>query len=361
MNAIQIELLSERNNRIIKAVIQKAETVCPGSVALIGIYGSFLTGDIHDKSDLDLFIVINDDDGWKVATCFILDDVGHDIYCNSWDYLEKSTQDISPHLSRILDSKIVYTADEASLHRLEKIKAQILDRLELPLCLEELNQAKKHLDQATTAFGRLMLVETLSEARQDQAKLIEAVETTICLLNKTYFKKSIKRIREELTEMQRMPANFMHGYDQTVCANSLDALKTSSRNLIRSLHQYVEEITQDLSPNKAKPTVDALRFSYEEIFSNWRHKMTLAMKTNNIHLALMTLNSCQSFYDDMYSQFDMPHFDVISHFDADDLTKSEKHFMKVLADYLKEYEKVGLSPVSFTTLEAFENEYLKNS
>ncbi|WP_214078443.1 nucleotidyltransferase domain-containing protein [Mesotoga sp.] len=32
------------------------EACLPGLGAFVGIYGSFATGDIHDKSDLDLFI-----------------------------------------------------------------------------------------------------------------------------------------------------------------------------------------------------------------------------------------------------------------------------------------------------------------
>ena len=63
--------LEERNNRIIEAVLQKEKTLCPGAVALIGIYGSFLTGDIHPLSDLDLLILINDERGWQLGTGFI--------------------------------------------------------------------------------------------------------------------------------------------------------------------------------------------------------------------------------------------------------------------------------------------------
>lgn len=37
--------LEERNQKIIDAIIEKANIVCPGSLALIGIYGSFMTGD----------------------------------------------------------------------------------------------------------------------------------------------------------------------------------------------------------------------------------------------------------------------------------------------------------------------------
>ena len=66
--------LSDVNQKIIHAVIKKAETVCPGSLALIGVYGSVCTGDIHDKSDLDLMILINDDAGWQLSDGFIIDD-----------------------------------------------------------------------------------------------------------------------------------------------------------------------------------------------------------------------------------------------------------------------------------------------
>ena len=52
--------LEERNNRIIQAIIKKAEKICPGAIDLIGIAGSFYSGDIYEKSDLDLCIVIND-------------------------------------------------------------------------------------------------------------------------------------------------------------------------------------------------------------------------------------------------------------------------------------------------------------
>ena len=43
--------LTKRNQRIIQAVIAKMEKACPGSVALIGIGGSFFSGDIHEKSE----------------------------------------------------------------------------------------------------------------------------------------------------------------------------------------------------------------------------------------------------------------------------------------------------------------------
>ena len=53
--------LEVRNQKIIDAVLEKEKMLCPGAIALIGIYGSFQTGDVHPLSDLDLLILINDE------------------------------------------------------------------------------------------------------------------------------------------------------------------------------------------------------------------------------------------------------------------------------------------------------------
>ena len=53
------EALLQRNQRIIQAVKAKASLVCPGAVDLIAIVGSFANGEYHEKSDLDLLVIIN--------------------------------------------------------------------------------------------------------------------------------------------------------------------------------------------------------------------------------------------------------------------------------------------------------------
>ncbi len=100
--------LEERNQKIIDAVIKKANIVCPGALALIGINGSFMTGDFYEKSDLDLLILINDDRGWQLACTFIQDDlqVGHDIYCTTWEQLQKDARYEHPNISKLMDAKI---------------------------------------------------------------------------------------------------------------------------------------------------------------------------------------------------------------------------------------------------------------
>jgi hypothetical protein len=134
------ELIAElrmRNARIIAAIIKKAHRVCPGSIALIGIGGSFCSGDIHERSDLDLCIVINDDDGWKIADCFILNEVGFDIYCTPWHRLEAMAEYTNPHVMKLLHLDIVYHADNASLTRYISLRKVVQDKLDAPFSIEE--------------------------------------------------------------------------------------------------------------------------------------------------------------------------------------------------------------------------------
>ena len=96
------------NQKIIQAVIDKANKVCPDSLALIGVYGSVATGDDYEKSDLDLLILIEDDEGLKLGNRFILDDrkVGYDIYCTNWCGLRYNAECHHAHLSKLMDSQI---------------------------------------------------------------------------------------------------------------------------------------------------------------------------------------------------------------------------------------------------------------
>ena len=81
--------MNEMNEKMLDAIIKKAEALCPDSLALIGVYGSVITGDEYEKSDLDLMILINDENGQVLADGFIIDDVGigYDLYCTNWDML----------------------------------------------------------------------------------------------------------------------------------------------------------------------------------------------------------------------------------------------------------------------------------
>lgn len=199
--------LEKRNQKIIDAIIEKANLVCPGSLALIGINGSFMTGDYHQKSDLDLLILINDDRGWQLGSTFIQDDlqVGHDIYCTSWEGLKNDARYEHPNISKLMDAKIVYCADEKYKRELERLRKQVKDKLSMPFDKEDYNKAENMLKEAEHCYTMAMLSESKSEVLDWTGGVIYYIENAIAMLNKKYFRYGVKRTYEELSAMKTKP------------------------------------------------------------------------------------------------------------------------------------------------------------
>lgn len=105
------QCLLDKNNKIINMMIERAKRDFPDDIAIIGLTGSFSTGDFHEKSDLDLIIINNTERGWKISAGFILEDVGYDIYCTPWETrIEAEANLKSPMISCLVDLQILYCA-----------------------------------------------------------------------------------------------------------------------------------------------------------------------------------------------------------------------------------------------------------
>lgn len=202
MNTVEI-----RNQKIIDAVLKKEKALCPGTIALIGVYGSFQTGDIHPLSDLDLLILINDERAWQLGTAFIQEDlgVGHDIYCTDWESLRRDAAYEDPNIAKLMDSRIIYCADEKYRNELEALRGQVRQMLAEPFCEADYRKAEAILKDALHCFSLAMIGDDLTEVRKQAGDVLYFAENAVAMLNKCYFRKGVKRRYEELNAMPKRP------------------------------------------------------------------------------------------------------------------------------------------------------------
>jgi len=193
--------LEERNERIIEAVIKKAKKVCPGAIALIGIVGSFHSGDIYEKSDLDLCIVINDDSAWKIASCFILGNVAFDIYCTPWSRLEEMSEYNNPYITKLLELDIIYCDDDKYIQKYMELRAKVTNELNQAYSIKDNEKAEKFVNVAMKEYANIMLSCNYGECRYSTARLLYYIEFAIYMYNKSYIKRGAKRIPEEISNM----------------------------------------------------------------------------------------------------------------------------------------------------------------
>lgn len=172
MKAHMKKKLEERNDRIIKTIIKKAENVCPDAIALIGITGSFHSGDIYEKSDLDLCIVINNDSAWKIATCFILEDVAFDICCTPWSMLEEMSEYNNPYITKLLELDVVYCNDDKYMERYMELRSKIIGKLNRGYSIEDNKKAEKYINEATKEYANIMLSSKYGECRYAAAGML---------------------------------------------------------------------------------------------------------------------------------------------------------------------------------------------
>ena len=351
-----------RNQAIIHAVLEREKALCPGCVALIGIYGSFLTGDTQPLSDLDLLILINDERGRQLGTAFILDDigVGYDVYCTSWESLVRDAAYEHPHISKLMDSRIVYCSDEMSRARLEALRAQVQKKLAEPFGEEDWLKADREMKEAMCCYAKAMIAGNIADIRKEAGGVLYYAQNAVAMLNKTYFRKGVRRRFEELNSMEKRPAQFCERMESVLEASTAEGVREQLTSLMKALTDCFIKAKQSVRTEKKPACAESLRDTYEEMFSNWHGKMTLAAQTDDRHLAFMSLVSLNAMMEEIGGESAICPYDILSVYDPDDLAKTAKGFDEVLQDYLQEYRKSGLSIKRFRDVDAFVSDYLKS-
>lgn len=232
-----INQLKQRNKELIDIVIEKVKREYEDDIDLIGVCGSFFTGDFYEKSDLDLLVVLNNDRGWGFSTCFILDGIGYDLYGSPWDKLEKMASFDHTFVSHIIDVDIIYCKEAQCKERFMQLREKALNIINSPLTSEILEKSKKHLEDAVLEYGKMMIENEIGAVRKLSGDVIYHLTNTVCFLNHSYFKLGVKHQLEEMLAMERVPKNFEKNFNDVMYAESVEDIKETAtiENFLSSL------------------------------------------------------------------------------------------------------------------------------
>ena len=354
---IKNSLLS-KNEKLINMVIERAKRDFPEDIAIIGLTGSFSTGDFHEKSDLDLIIINNTPRGWEISFGFILEDVGYDIYCTPWETRIQAQSTLeSPMISCLVDLQILYCSKPEYLDKFNAYKKRALDELAKQIGKSCFERAKKHLDKAKQEYANAMILEETGSIRYSAGAVLTHTLNAIVSLNNTYIKRGVKRYLEELREYQFLPDSFEKNYISVIDGKTVDELRKNSLALLRSVDVLYHEMYDKFVP-KATPSYDNLWGTYEELWCNCRNKVIASSDTNDKNYAFHVALSTQNFLDEMAENKGTPKFDLMKYFDSDNLPLFKSEFLRIMDEYLAEYEKVGRKVEMFDTFEQLYARYM---
>lgn len=354
------EKLLSKNELLINMVIERVKRDFLDDIAIIGLTGSFSTGDFHEKSDLDLVIINNTERGWEISDCFILDDVGYDIYCTPWDsrIQEQSTLE-SPNVSSLTELKILYYAKAEDLEKLNDIRQKALDALADPIGEACLNRAKKWINLAKLAYSDTMLGEDIGSVRHASADVLYNLVNALVSMNNTCIKRGIKRYLEEIRSLRYIPNDLESLYMSIIEAQTVEDIRIASFNMLDSVTRLHSTMCDNFIV-KPTPTFDNLKGTYEELWCNYRNKILNSVVTDDASYVFLSAFGAQGYLDEMAVEKGTKKFDLMQYFDASDLPVIKEKFLEVMDEYLDEYDKVGREVERFTTFEQLYAHYMNH-
>lgn len=360
MEQVDLNNLMLKNERLIQMVIERAKRDFPEDIAMIGLTGSFSTGDYHAKSDLDLIIINNTPLGWGIASCFILGDVGYDIYCTPWETrIEDAASLKSPYVSHLVDMEILYCAKPEYLEKFEVYRQRALQELAKPIGPECIDRAKLDLDQAKQCYADAWLSDSAGEVRKASFDMVIHLFHALSDLNNTYMKRGIKRYMDEVRTYRHMPDRFEELYGAVIDAKTVDDLRTSACTLLKEVVQLCSRVEAGVVEQPV-PAVENLVGTYEELWCNCRNKVLASIASGDKSYACLAALGAQSFLDDMTIGIGTKKLDLLQDFDSDHLELFETRFLQAMEDYLEEYTRVGREVVRYDTFEELYRRYMGN-
>lgn len=361
MNELTKKKLFDKNDKLINMVIERAKRDFPEDIAIIGLTGSFNTGDFYEKSDLDLIIINNTDRGWDISYLFILDDVGYDIYCTPWETRITEQANLeSPMVCGLVDMKILYCAKPEYMDKFNAYKQKALDALTIPVGKTCIGRAKKYIDCAKQEYANTLLVDNIGKARYASSNLVYNLINALTNLNNTYLKRGVKRYLEELATYTHMPEDFEKLYMRVIESKTLENIRSASFELLRAVDQLYNSMYTDFVEHP-KPTYDNLKGTYEELWSNYRNKVIASAEENDKSYAFLVARVAQNYLDEMTEFVGIRRFDIMEYFDPANLSLFKEEFSHIMDEYLKEYKRVGRKVERYDSFEQLYNHYMKTS
>jgi len=352
--------LTLRNQKIINAIIKKCSLISPNALQLIGIYGSFSSDDIHDKSDLDLLIIATPDAAEKLSVAFVQQDieVGHDIYCTTWEWLEEDAEFNHPNIAKLMDAKIVYCPDEKNLKKLADIRKKAANIIAAPFSYDDYQKALYFRKEAEHCYAEMLAEDELPKIREKLGGILYFLQNAVAMLNKTYFKKGVKRAYEEFSAMPHLPDKFCELIEQVISSDSAEEIFSLISVLMKNTIYLFKKVFDQIPKVEKEPDPRKLWGTYEEMFSNFRNKFHYAAETGNTYLFYMTMVSMQAMLDEIIEENNISHYSLHSFYDPKNLSKTAMIFDDIFSQYLSECKTYGVKTEIYPTVDDFVEKYL---
>jgi len=266
--------------RAAELLIEKISKDYKDDIALVVIMGSYIYGETHSRSDLDMFFVPNTERGYNLGFTFIIDGIGFDYWPISWERLERIANFDERITSIITEGNVLYYSSAADMERYNQIKKKALDTRERKKFIVK---ASAKFDEVYKVYWKLLNANTISDARKYAIEIIYTITHALALLNRITVKRGRGKLKQEMLNMPLVPDEFSELYDTVFTVCDMDALKKAYGQLIKNTEDLILREKEKISEKVS--FANALNGFYEEMI-NYYNKIYHACETRDAVTAL---------------------------------------------------------------------------
>lgn len=309
-----------------KWAIDKIEKEYKDDIALlISIEGHSTDGDGHGEC-FDYFLPCTQK-GYELTLSFIVDGIGHDLYPRSWERVEKSAM-LNDMPICLANATIVYAKSDEDRKRFLTLQKKLEDNLKDRSYVYK--KAVECLDDATDIYGTMLFEENFSRIKMACGFIARCVTQAAAFLNGTFAQSSIYTKEQASNEnpktrmyhcpdMKETPDGFFEDSAILLHSNNAKELKDAVYNLIKNARCFADK----KKPQDEKPQKDIDNYAYSQWYcelSLWFRRIRYFCEENMVPEAFNDACNMQSELLITANEFDTVAYDLLSSFDADDLS-----------------------------------------
>lgn len=202
-----------------------------GQVALVVLYGSTITNTATPLSDVDCFFVPKTKESVALSETAIIEGIGYDFFPLSWQHLEKIAR-LELNLTPLLGQcEILYADTLEDVDRFLALQKELEQNLHSDQFV--LKAAENSFAQALKFKEEFLKAKSLGRQRRWAGLIINTLADSMAYLNKSYFKRGLKKQPEDLKALKNLPEGFIDSYSKVSEAKNTLTLEKSLKELFR--------------------------------------------------------------------------------------------------------------------------------
>lgn len=269
----------DRNQRIINILIKTIETKYKNDIAMLVLYGNKKTSNDGNEG-VELYFIPSNDRGRELSCQFIVEGVSYDVFPMRWERLIANAAMDSPQAYLLLDTEILYCANDEALHRFQQLKSSVSLLLGGEYDEALINKAYEYFNESYIYLYNMLTFKDLGTIRLEAGKLLNKIATALGFANRSYNSNGNGSVLRDSFDLEELPRDYSDLVDSILFATAAEEVSNKCLELVHS--------TRDFLLNKKKAhaqeeSFDTLFVGYYEELKKSINKCQNAVEHNDYY------------------------------------------------------------------------------